>query len=145
MGTTYDIVHDVFIEKITDYDIADLTEYQVSRIFDKYLNSSCKAFNHLYKGVDLSRDSNIKEFAFDLDGDIIEILAIGMVYYWINPKVLSTDNLKNVMKTRDFIPFSPAELLVQLKELRKQVQRDFRNSIIEYTYAVGDVGGDPVE
>lgn len=60
-----------------------------------------------------------------------------MCYFWIKPRVLNTDNLHNVMNTKDFTSFSPAELLLRLNETKKSLYKDFRNAAIEYSYLGG--------
>ena len=85
--------------------------------------------------MDLSqRDDDAKEFLEDLDDEVIEILATGIVYEWIKPKVNNTENLRNALSTKDFSTFSPANLLSQLQQLRDSLYKDFRRMCIAYSY-----------
>ena len=56
------------------------------------------------------------------------------MYYWLNPKVLNSENLKNVLNTKDFSLFSPADLLKKLQTLRDSMYKEFRQNIINYSY-----------
>ena len=137
MATSFDEIFEIFKEKITDYDLAKLIEGQVSRIFDIYLGSACSYFHRKFPLVDLTRDKENRTFISSLDDDIIEILAIGMVYYWASPKAFATDNITNIMQTKDFTDYSPANLLKALLAARDGAKREFRIAVIDYTYMPG--------
>lgn len=134
MGTPFESVYDKFRDKITDYDLPKMTEQNRTTLMTNYLTSSCVAFKRWCIDLDLTRDSNAQTFSIDLNDEEIEILATGMAYYWINPKVMSSDNVKNSMSTRDWSSFSPAELLLRLTELKKQLYKDFKSAAVEYSF-----------
>ena len=135
-GDTFTILkkNNVFLKKITDYDILKYLDTEREDLLNHYLLSACTKFKRVCK-IDLTdRDDTLKQFNQDLDEDIIEILATGEVYYWLNPKVLNSENLKNVLNTKDFSLFSPADLLKKLQTLRDSMYKEFRQNIINYSY-----------
>ena len=134
MATPYSEIHNVFLNKITDYDILKYLDTEREDLLNHYLLSACTKFKRVCK-IDLTdRDDTLKQFNQDLDEDIIEILATGEVYYWLNPKVLNSENLKNALNTKDFSLFSPTPLLKELQALRDSIYREFRQNIINYSY-----------
>lgn len=134
--TSYDKIHKVFLNKITDYDILKYLTNIRNELLDSYLISASTNFKRVCK-VDLSdRDDTLRQFNKDLDDEIIEILAIGEMYFWLNPKVLNTENLKNCLNTKDFSQYSPANLLKELQSLRNTIKKEFKQSIIDYSYAI---------
>lgn len=137
MGTPFDDVHGIFRLKISDYELAELPVAYALDIMDGYLNSSCAYMRRWNPRFDLNRDKESRQFNNDLTDDIIEIIAIGMVYYYLSRKVSNGDNLANVMNTKDFTFFSPANLLSQIKDLRSQTEKEFKSAINAYTYTIG--------
>jgi len=81
------------------------------------------------------------EYAFeeDLDGEMVEILALGIVYYWLSAKALNSDMLRNVMHNKDYTSYSPANLLKEIKELRIALKREYEGRIRTYSFRNGDI------
>lgn len=134
MATTYDEIHSVFLNKITDYDILKYIDDERKDLLNSYLISSCTKFKRACK-IDLNdRDNVLETFNQTLDDEIIEILATGEIYYWLSPKVLNTENLKNYLNTKDFQQFSHANLLKELQSLKNTIYKEFKQNIINYSY-----------
>lgn len=139
MATPYSTVHEAFLNKISDYDILKLLTIDREQILDRFLISACTQFKRVCK-IDLTdRDDTLRQFNSQLDDDTIEILAMGECFYWVNPKVLNTENLKNALNTKDFQQYSPANLLNQLQTLRNTLSKEFKQAIINYSYANADI------
>lgn len=85
--------------------------------------------------VDLN-DCNFElhQFNQDLDDDVIEILSLGVAYYWLSFKTLNSELLKNVLNSKDYYHYSPANLLNQVQTLRKTVGIEYRAAIRKYSY-----------
>ena len=47
--------------------------------------------------------------------------------------------LENVLNTKDFSTYSPAELLMRVGNAYAKVQKDYTNMIREYSYNHGDL------
>lgn len=139
MATPFTEVYSHFLSKISDYDILEFDIGDREDILERYLISAVSEFKKNCQDVDLTYDREIKEFATDLSDQIMEILTTGMAYYWINPQILNTDNLRNVMNTKDFEMYSPANLILQLRTLRNDLKKEFTQMIYEYSYLYGKI------
>ena len=139
MATSYDAIHDRAIAKISDYDILKFDNETRQQILDEYLLSSQIEFQRLCK-TDLSdKDDVLRQYNSDLGDEIVEILATGEVYYWLMPKVLNTENLYNVLNTKDFSMYSPANLLKELQSLRDTFWNEFKRKMYLYTYRTASI------
>lgn len=141
MATPYTEIYERFVSKVSDYDILQFDRMDREDLLFPHLKSAIVKFKKICKIDLLDRDEDLKQFNNDLDDDVVDILAIGMVYYWVTPYVMNTDNLKNVLNTKDFNMYSPANLLEKLNQLRDIARKDFRRSITDYSYDNGDLQG----
>lgn len=139
MATTFTDVYSHFLSKISDYDILEFDIGDREDVLERYLISAVSEFKKNCQEVDLAYDRDVKEFEADLSDQILEIITTGMAYYWLNPQILNTDNLRNVMNTKDFEMYSPANLLLQLRTLRNDLRKEFTNMIYEYSYLYGRI------
>lgn len=137
MATPYSDVHQVFISKITGYSLLNYTDVEREELLLPYLKSACMKFKNICKIDITDRDDDLQQFNQDLDEDTIEILAIGEVYYWLNPKVINEENLYNVMGSKDYSIHSPANLLKELRLLREDLRKEFKQEIINYSFSNG--------
>lgn len=139
MATLFTDVYSHFLSKISDYDILEFDISDREDVFERYLISAVSEFKKNCQDVDLAYDREMREFSTDLSDQILEIITTGMAYYWINPQVLNTDNLRNVMNTKDFEMYSPANLILQLRTLRNDLRKEFTRMIYEYSYLYGKI------
>ena len=58
---------------------------------------------------------------------------------WLKPYAYSQEILENVLNTRDFTTYSPAELLMRVGNAYEKAQNDFTRMIREYSYNHGDL------
>lgn len=139
MATPYSEIHARAIAKFSDYDILNFDVSAREMIMRDYLISAQVEFQRMCK-VDLSdKDDILAQYNETLDDEIIEILATGVAYYWLYPKVLNTENLYNVLNTKDFTTYSPANLLKELQNLRDVLWKDFNRKMVLYTYRTADI------
>ena len=82
-------------------------------------------------------------FSVDIPADeldeIVDIVSEGMLEQWMKPYVYRQENLENILNSRDFTTYSPAELLLRVGNAHTKVQRDYTNMIREYSYNHGDL------
>lgn len=135
MGTDINDVYGKFRNKITDYDLLELPSLVEEEMLGDYLKSAVAKYNK-FSGSDIHFDE--EAFDVNLTDDQIDILATGMVYYWISPKVYDTDKMHNIFNTKDFQGFSPEKILNRMKEIRDQSYRDFRYDSIEESFLGGN-------
>lgn len=144
MGVPYDSFIGAFLSKITDYDLAVIDEQDeiASDFMKRALASSTFRKVCGYDFVTTANDDT-GEFDVDIDEDtldeIINIVSEGMVVQWLKPYVYKQELLENVMNTRDYTMYSPAELLLRVGNAYSKAQKDYIQMIREYSYNHGDL------
>lgn len=144
MGVPYDIFTGAFLSKITEYEFIELEEENRTSIVDDYMKRALAAFRKNCKydffttGDDETRSFDVEVDPSDLD-ELIDIISEGMLVQWLKPYVYRQEQLENVLNTRDFTSYSPAELLHRVGEAYKKAQDDYKNMIREYSYNHGDL------
>lgn len=142
MSLSYDVFTAAFLAKVTEYDFIRLSEDNRQTIIDGYLKRALTAFkkNCLYD-LFTTADDDKREFNVDIsDGDldeIVEIVSEGMLIQWMKPLVYRQENLENLLNTKDFTVYSPAELLLRIGNAYTKVQKDYLQLIREYSYNHG--------
>ena len=143
MATPYDIFEGAFLSKITEYDFLHIDPYDRNGSIDSYMKRSAAQFNKVCKYDLLTFDDAVRELAVDIpDADLVEIVdivATGMVVQWLQPYMFKSENLENILNTADYSMYSPAELLLRVREVYQMAQRDFKNMIKDYSYDHGDL------
>lgn len=139
MATPYSLIHQRALSKFADYDILRVPAQDRERVLNQYLYSSIGEFAPVCRSDLSDRDEIIFQFNQDLTEAEVEILAIGEAYFWIQPHVLSSENLHNMFSVKDANFFSPANLLKEMQALRDALWKEFRRRIVDYTYRNGDI------
>lgn len=139
MATPYTDVYDFFLAKVTDYSFVDLEKYptveDLSSELQKYLRSAIIRFRQ--SKILLSRNDVTKEFDNDLNDEEKEILSTLMILSYIQPKIVSTQNMEQRLTDREYKSFSQGKHLEEMIKLRKELQSEVSQLISEYTYADG--------
>ena len=144
MTLSYDTVLDAFLNKISDFDLFKIDDDTREEIIDGYLHRAATAFGKVCD-YDLERTRNDADRQYDADiseedaEELVEILSEGMVVQWMKPYVYKQELLENVMNTRDYTMYSPAELNMRVGNAYKQVRKDYTQMIREYSYNHGDL------
>ena len=144
MSVPYDKFTDAFLSKVTEYDFIRMDDYNRNTLIDGYMKRAIAAFRKICK-YDLSTtaDDAVREFNVEIaDEDLDEILDIvseGMLVQWMKPYAYRQESLENVLNTRDFTTYSPAELLLRIRGAYDSAQKDFTNMMREYSYNHGDL------
>jgi len=143
MGVSYDIFSAAFLAKVTEYDFP-LKDYERNEMVDGYMKRAISAFKAIcLYDLTTTADDAVREFTVeigqeDLD-ELADIVSEGMLVQWMKPYVYRQENLENVLNTRDFTSYSPAELLYRIREAYNGAKRDFTNMMREYSYNHGDL------
>lgn len=144
MSVSYDMFTGAFLAKISEYDFVNLNEMDRDDIIDGYLKRAVSAFRKNCKydlfttADDDSREFNVEVADEDMD-ELIDIISEGMLVQWLKPFVYHQENLQNVLNTRDYTTYSPAELLMRVGNAHKEAQRVYTQLIREYSYNHGDL------
>ena len=134
MATPFKDIYDRAIFRFADYDFLKQDIQTREDVLERYLISAKTDFYRVCK-VDLTDcDMETKQFNEDLDDEVIEILALGISFYWISYKALDSKALKNVLNSKDYYYYSPANLLKEVKELRDTIRSEFNSAMRRYSY-----------
>ena len=129
-----------FLDKISDYKLLNYEDYLVDELAVGYMKRVCTKFDKICQ-ADLSQQDD-NEYAFlsdEIDDEIIDIVTDGMVVEWLRQHVNNSDNLENILNTKDFTMYSSKNLLAEIKSLYQDEQKAFTNSMREYSYNHGDL------
>lgn len=143
---SYDVFIEAFLSKITEYKFLTLPEKNRTATVDGYLKRAVSEFRHNCE-YDLFSTPNDKtrEFEVDVGGadldELVQIISEGMVAEWMKQYQFNQDLLQNVLNTRDFTTYSPAELQLRVGNARRQAHADFIQMIREYSYNHGNLRG----
>ena len=138
--TPYKAFIDTFLDKISDYKLLNYEDYLVDDLAVGYMKRVCTKFDKICQ-ADLSQQDD-NEYAFlsdEIDDEIIDIVTDGMVVEWLRQYVNNSDNLENILNTKDFTMYSSKNLLAEIKSLYQDEQKAFTNSMREYSYNHGDL------
>ena len=143
MSVPYDAFIGAFLGKVTEYDFFNLDDYTRNNMVEGYMKRACAQFDKicLYNLSDY--DDIVRQFNIDIPEDeideILDIVSEGMLVQWMKPYVYKQDNLSQVLNTKDFTTYSPAELLRQISAAYKAVNKEFVGMMREYSYNHGDL------
>lgn len=144
MSLSYDVLVGAFLAKISEYDFIQFESDERDEIIDGYLKNAVASFKKNCK-YDLTSAENDEERRFDIEispedlDEIVDILSEGMLVQWMKPYVYKQENLENLLNTKDFTTYSPAELLMRVGNAYSKVQKDYTQMIREYSYNHGDL------
>lgn len=137
MGTEYGSIYERALSKMREYSFVDFDEDEIYEAMSPFLKSAESDFSRICV-TDLN-DSDDFGYTNELSNEEIEILALGVVNYWMSAYVANADNLRNALGTKDFSLFSPANLLSTIEEVKGAVDLDYRSKMNLYSYIHGDV------
>lgn len=146
MGVPYDMFTGAFLAKITEFELSALADNARQETVDGYMKRAISSFKKICN-YDLTTTSNdaLREFDVTINeealDEIIDIVSEGMVVQWLKPYVYKQELLENVLNTRDFTTYSPAELLLRVGNAYNKAQKDYTQMIREYSYNNGDLTG----
>lgn len=144
MSVSYDVFTDAFLSKVSEFDFINMGVFERNSTIDGYMKRAIAAFKKNCK-YDLSTtgDDIVREFDIDIDesdiDEVADIISEGMLVQWMKPFTYKQESLENVLNTKDFTLYSPAELLMRIGNAYKAAQKDFINMIREYSYNHGDL------
>ena len=144
MSIPYDAFTGAFLSKISEFEFLKLDDNTRTEIIDGYRTRAANAFKKNCR-IDLFTTGDNAMRVYDVDAsqeeidELIDIISEGMVVQWLKPYVYQQELLENVLNTRDYSVYSPAELLLRVGNAYKAAQKDFTQMIREYSYNHGDL------
>lgn len=144
MSVSYDVFTRVFLDKISEYDFLRQSTDCSTRTIDGFMKRALSSFRKNCKyNFYTTMNNDSREFDVDIPADdlieIAEIVSDGMIVQWLKPFVNQQDILENVLNTRDFTRYSPAELLLRVGNAYEKAQKDYTRAIREYSFNHGDL------
>jgi len=143
MSLSFDVFAGAFLAKISEFDFAEMYDFDRTDIIDGYLVRAATGFrkNCMYDLTDIDREQRVFNADFnesDVD-EIVDIVSEGMLVQWMKPYVYKQENLEMFLNTKDFTSYSPAELLMRIGSAYAKVQKDYTQMVREYSYNHGDI------
>jgi len=144
MSVSYDVFAGAFLSKVSEFELLQLGYGNRTELVDSYLKRAITAFRKNCKyDFFTTADDEQREFKVDVDeqdlDELIEIISEGMVVQWLKPYVYQQELLQNVLNTRDYTQYSPAELNLRVGNAYAKAQRDYTQLIRDYSYNHGDL------
>lgn len=143
MSTSYSELYNIFLNRITDYDLPVFEETDREAVLHNLLINSCSKFQRICKRashIDLyNRDETLKQFNDKLSDEQIDIITTGMIVEWIKPKYYLDENMRNVLNTKDYnMAASPVNVLGGVRNTYLQVKQEFEAMMNKYSFVNGD-------
>ena len=132
MATPFQDVYDSFLGKITDFDLASLTDDELKEMLFKRMKTAISKFKECRTEIML--DDMFEEFSNTLGDDEIEILATLMLVEWYNPQINNVVLTKQFLSDKDYRVFSQANHLDSLRRSQNSAKREANQMIVDYTY-----------
>lgn len=133
MATSYEIVYNRFVQKITDFNILDLDDYSLDNMLDGWLKSAIVRTRQCEHDLSL-RDDETQEFTEDLSDLEIELLALGMVDAWVTPMLNSTELTLQFLGGKEEKFYSQSQQLAELRNIKKENSLEMNRLHNYYTY-----------
>lgn len=139
MATPFTDIYARAIFRFADYKFLQQDIDVREGVLEKYLMSAKTDFAHMCKYNLEDCDMVAKQFNQTLGNEEMEILALGVAYYWVSYKALNSELLKNVLNGKDYYYYSPANLLKEVQTLRKTIGDEFRSRMNAYSFREGQI------
>ena len=120
MNTTFEEVFDLFLSKVIDFDFVKLSQGDLNEELIQKLKSSLPKCEFEDVELNLSKE----EFTRVLTGLESEAISYWLVYEWITPMVNNVELFKTSLGSRDYIEFSKANHLKEMREIKKDSYSD---------------------
>ena len=133
MATPYEKIYNRFLQKISDFNLAEVDDYSFDEMMNSWLNSAVIRVRKCQH--DLSkRDDELQEFEEDLSDLEIELLALGMVDAWVTPMLNSTELTLQFVGGKEEKYYSQSQMLAELRNLKKENSLEMNRLHNYYTY-----------
>ena len=134
MGTPLDEIFDTFYSLIKDTDLAKLSDDDLYKLTKVYYEMASTRFKECKSNLELVQDEEGNHYVTDkLTMEEKNIIAQGMVFYWIESKANYNKLMKNQINTKDYNQLSNANVLLRLNELLEYYRREFNRLRKAYT------------
>ena len=142
MGTPLDEIFDRFYSLIKDTDLAKLDEEDLYKLTKVYYEMASTRFKECKNNLELIQDEEGNYYTTDkLTVEEQNIIAQGMILYWIESKTNYNKLMKNQINTKDYNQLSNANVLLRLNELLDYYRKNFLRQRKAYSRRMDDFNG----
>lgn len=142
MGTPLDEIFDSFYSLIKDTDFYKMEEEDLYKLTKVYYEMSATRFKECKANLELIQDENGAYYTTDkLTLEEKNIIAQGMIFFWIETKVNYNRLMKNQINTKDWNNLSNANVLLRLTDLLDIYRKNFNRLRKAYTKRYNDFNG----
>ena len=120
-------IFDRFYSLIKDTDLAKLSDDDLYKLTKVYYEMSATRFKECKKNLEVIEQNGELYITDDLTLEEKNIIAQGMIVYWLESKVNYNKLMKNQVNTKDWNNLSNANILLRLSELFTAYQKQFLN------------------
>ena len=140
--TPLDEIFDRFYSLIKDTDLAKLSDEDLYKLTKVYYEMAATRFKECKNNLELVQDS---EGNYSIVGKLTveeqNIIAQGMILYWIESKANYNKLMKNQINTKDYNQLSNANVLLRLNELLDYYRKNFLRQRKAYSRRMDDFNG----
>lgn len=132
MATPYEKVYGRFLNKCTDFNLADLDDHTLNEMMKDWLDSAIirtRTSSNLF-----ARDDEGEFFENDLTDQDVELLAMGMIISWLDQQIQSTEYTSLFIGGKEQKVFAPSAQLSELRKLRADILREMQQIYCYSTY-----------
>lgn len=124
MATPYEKVYDRFLNRTTDFNLAELDDHTLSIMLKGWLHS---AIVNVRTSSNLSaRDDESEVFSNDLTDRDIELLAMGMTMAWLDQFLNSTELTMMLVGGKEEKFYSQSQQMTELRALREDTRLEMK-------------------
>lgn len=134
MATTYDTIYNRALNKITDFELANLPARDLEEMLHDWLVSAIAKFRKCKSDLK-DRDEELRQFNVDLEDEEIEILAIMIVREHLAPQLHSTLLYKQIFSGKEQNYYSQSAHAKELRELDNSLKIEAQKLMRDYTYS----------
>ena len=135
MGTPYEKVYGRFLNRTTDFNLAELDDYTLNEMLKGWLGS---AIVRVRTSGNLSRDDENEVFEDDLSDIDVELLAMGMTLAWLDQTLNSTELTLMMLGGKEEKFYSQSQQISELRALRADTLREMQQLYTYNTYTNND-------
>lgn len=137
--TSFESIYARCRTRIRDYDKEGYTDELFQQMERDLLDAAIDDFADICVQDLTNLDDELEQFNIELSRKEQSILALSMIVHWLEPYVYNSDALKNVMSTKDFSLFSPANLLEKMTDLLQMSNRRLSAEMNLYSFKINNV------
>ena len=131
--TEFTLIYDKFLSKLTDFSLARLDKDVLESDLQERLITALSDFAQLPEEK-TEVDLNTKTFTNGLSVEEQNIIATLMVINYLDKYILSEDNMRILLNSKDYKQYSQAALLKELKATKSEYHSDVDAKLNSYSF-----------